>query len=173
MIVKSVKSPIFIVNVKNHKKIKLSFLDYFQNLLKHNNQKNSYKKNDYKVSNTDWFIDKNIKRNYESLFYKVIEDNLVDSIKKIFLCNNIEIHNYWFHQYLKNDNYDWHTHSKSQYSSIYYIELPNKKYKTIFKDIDIDVNEGDILSFPSYLLHKSPILNDERKTILSFNFSVF
>jgi len=41
------------------------------------------------------------------------------------------------------------------------------------KIIKVNAKEGDILTFPAYLKHRSkPIKNEKRKTIISFNTSV-
>jgi hypothetical protein len=37
----------------------------------------------------------------------------------------------------------------------------------------LDLNEGDLLTFPAYLYHRSPLnISDNRKTIISFNSDV-
>ena len=63
---------------------------------------------------------------------------------------------------------------------LHYLELPEGTPKTQIinpynqKDIiEVDVKEGDLLTFPSYVLHKAPKNNsDKRKTIISFNTTV-
>lgn len=82
--------------------------------------------------------------------------------------------NHWFQQYNKGDRHSWHTHGKCTYSSVYYVELPNSSIGTKFigpnGPIDIKVQEGDFILFPSYLSHCSPInLSDSRKTVISIN----
>jgi len=38
------------------------------------------------------------------------------------------------------------------------------------KVISVDVKEGDILIFPSMIIHRAPeVINDSRKTIISWN----
>ena len=90
---------------------------------------------------------------------------------KEFYCNSWKIHNGWFSQYLKNNNHHWHTHPESNLSAIYYLEMPKKELITEFKDKgEVNIKEGDILFFPSYLLHRSPINNtNKRKTVIAFN----
>jgi len=43
---------------------------------------------------------------------------------------------------------------------------------TQFKTFSTDIKEGEIIIFPSYLKHSSPLFNEGRKTILSFNLSL-
>ena len=61
-------------------------------------------------------------------------------------------------------------------ASIYYVELPDESLITILKDPDTgeeiipDVKEGQILTFASDILHKSPRnLTNNRKTVIPFN----
>ena len=58
--------------------------------------------------------------------------------------------------------------------------MPNNDYKTEYinpldkNDIKFfDIKEGDLIIFPSYLIHRAPIVkNDIVKTIISFNLDV-
>jgi len=60
---------------------------------------------------------------------------------------------------------------------VYYLELPDNAPKTelidqynINKKITVDAKEGDIVIFPSFVIHRAPkMLTDDRKTIISFN----
>jgi len=60
------------------------------------------------------------------------------------------------------------------YSNIYYLDLPEGTSKTTFKFIDkefeVDVEEGDILTFPGSMLHCSkPNTSEHTKTVIAFN----
>jgi len=89
---------------------------------------------------------------------------------------NPMIHQIWFQQYKKMNRHPWHLHS-GQFVGVYYVELPKDAPKTQFvpswnqsEIIDFDVKEGDIVVFPSMLLHQAPNINsDIRKTIISWN----
>lgn len=90
--------------------------------------------------------------------------------------DHCEILNLWFQQYHINDTHGWHIHS-GNFTGIYYLEFPKHAPKTELlipykqeKIIVPDVNEGDILIFPSYVIHRAPKMKEElRKTIISFN----
>ena len=127
------------------------------------------------VYKTDWETDSSIKRSYWEDYIKEIANRCIDILKKD-LYGNINKktwhHNHWFHVYTKDSRFDWHNHSESNFSGIYYISLPNKKYKTEFTDMDLSIEEGNLLIFPSFLLHRSPLIKDQtKKIIVSFNFS--
>jgi ectoine hydroxylase-related dioxygenase (phytanoyl-CoA dioxygenase family) len=81
------------------------------------------------------------------------------------------IDNMWFQQYKKNDKHSWHTHGLSNFSNVYFVELPLKSLATEILNVNnLNLKEGDLLTFPSHLYHRSPInKTNKRKTIISFN----
>tara|TARA_R100001594_G_scaffold38696_2_gene70096 strand:+ start:6391 stop:6894 length:504 start_codon:yes stop_codon:yes gene_type:complete len=125
-----------------------------------------------KITKTDWRIPKDWNREYLNYFYKQIEDHMLMLCDE-FKCSNWIIQNGWFQQYYKGDKHNWHNHSMCQFSNVYYLELPEPDMKTEFLDTqDVSVKEGDILTFSSYLLHRSKQnTSDLRKTIIAFNSS--
>jgi hypothetical protein len=89
--------------------------------------------------------------------------------------NSLIIDNCWFQQYGKSNAHLWHTHPKSNFTNVYFVELPDKSLGTEILNYDaLDLNEGDLLTFPAYFHHRSPVnVLDCRKTIISFNSNVF
>lgn len=86
-----------------------------------------------------------------------------------------KINEIWFQQYIKDSHHAWHVHG-GNFSGVYYLELPEGSPKTewidpITKEIrEFDVEEGDIVMFPSWLKHKSSEnKSEEVKTIISWN----
>ena len=100
-----------------------------------------------------------------------------------------EVTESWFNQYIAESGSDhpWHHHVDSarkageknpsiHLASIYYVELPDRSLTTILKDPETgkeiipDVKEGQILTFATDILHKSPRnLSNNRKTVIPFN----
>jgi|TARA_R100000081_G_C4714729_1_gene114748 hypothetical protein len=82
----------------------------------------------------------------------------------------------WFQQYKKDGRHGWHIHSQN-YTGIYYLELPESAPSTELVDpfnlnnkFNIPAKEGDIVIFPSFVIHRSSkVLENIRKTIVSFN----
>ena len=82
----------------------------------------------------------------------------------------------WFQQYEQNSLHGWHVHG-SNWTNVYFLELPDDCPKTQFIDPynqntikEFAVEEGDILTFPSYVIHRAPINSSaNRKTIISWN----
>ena len=58
--------------------------------------------------------------------------------------------------------------------------MPERKFSTEFVDIErnttfqVDVEEGDVIIFPSYIIHRSPIITDSnvRKTTIAINLNL-
>ena len=89
---------------------------------------------------------------------------------------NASMNNFWYQQYIKGGKHGWHVHEHCMFTSVYYLEFPEGSPRTEFKNTMTnevfvpDVEEGDVMIFPSFIAHRSPI-NDtnNRKTILSWN----
>jgi hypothetical protein len=159
---------ILITKIKDNKKIN-------KNLLKLINKiKNEYSNNEGTMSiyNTDWSLPKEYKREYLDYFYKIIKPYMNEIAIKLYSKNWV-IHNCWFQQYLKSDYHQWHTHQATNFTNIYFVELPDNSLATeIFKHRKLKIKEGDLITFPGYMYHRSPLNNlKKRKTIISFNSS--
>ena len=130
----------------------------------------SLKQLNYNISHTDWNLPKEAKREYLDYFFQIIEPYML-KITQELKSKRFTISNAWFQQYYKFDVHPWHTHPDCQFTNVYFVELPLKSLGTeILDEEKLDLNEGDLLTFPSYLYHRSPInLEDKRKTIISFN----
>ena len=154
---------IFVNNIADHETHKKVLLDYI------NKEKNKF----MNISNTDW--EKNDDRNREWIHY--FKNNVINQIvqKLNDSMNSLDliVQNIWYQQYNSNDDHDWHNHTECQYTNVYYVELPDEDMKTEILDMaNIDVKEGDIISFPAFMFHRSkPNKSSQRKTIISFNTS--
>lgn len=158
----------FLNNVQHHKEIKTQILDSIQSMGSF-----SYKKHLDIISNTDWHLNVNFPRPYYEIVKPIFCEH-VEKIKSLLNYRHLEITNYWFQQYHKNDFHGWHTHGKCLFSNVYYVALTDNNPVTTFKhgntEFNIAVKEGDILTFPSFLTHCSSInKEDSVKTVISFN----
>ena len=131
-----------------------------------------------KITSTDWKTPSNVERKYFTKYIKnIINKYYVEIAKQLnlqdFSIAKLIIHNWWFQKYNKNSTHGWHTHSGSHFTNVYFVELPNKEGATQIKGLkNLDVEEGDLITFPAYWAHRSPInKTDKRKTIISFNTS--
>ena len=170
MIIKKIDSFCIINKIKEHKTIKKNLLNLIKKI-----PLNSIKNNTSNIEHTDWNLPKDIKREYLDLFYNIVRPYMFDMMKKLY-CSNWIVRNGWFQQYKKNNNHTWHNHCGVNFSNIYYLEMPEQNMKTEFFDIltkkiiTFNVKEGDLLTFPAFMIHRSDeIKNLKRKTIISFN----
>jgi hypothetical protein len=162
------KCPIFIIKVKDHQLIKDDILNSISSMGKH-----SMVTKHQSISNSDWYIPRDRERPYLSIIHSVIENHskiLVDILK----ANNIQLLNVWFQQYEKGDFHTWHTHSSCIFSNVYYVDLDSQNPKTSFRvlgqEIEVDVEEGNIVTFPSFIEHCSKVnQSNNTKTVISFN----
>ena len=170
MILKKLSSFYIVTKIKEHKKIKKKLLSLIKNIKKTKLVENKI----VKVSHSDWRLPRNLNREYLTFFYNIVTPYM-GNMAKLLNCKTWNITNGWFQDYQKNDFHGWHVHRDCNYTNVYYLNLTNKKDKTQIynivdkKIIDIDIEEGDLITFPASLIHRSDKLCAKNKTIISFN----
>jgi hypothetical protein len=131
------------------------------------------------IYHTDWNLDSKIRdihtRKWEKIFYPMIKSNLEETTDFLKAAKWTIIDG-WFQQYVEGNYHEWHIHENCNYANVYFLELENPSHATQLYDtinnkiIDIPVCEGDLLTFPANIPHRSPkIIGQKRKTIISFN----
>jgi hypothetical protein len=130
---------------------------------------------DKKIS--DWSIDSNYNREYLNYVYEIVKPYLKDMCSLLGF-KKYKIFNGWFQKYKFNHQHVWHVHPDSNYTNVFYVDLPYDEIATQLYDpiskqvIKPEVKEGDLLTFPANILHRSPKnLTEKTKTIISFNTS--
>ena len=131
------------------------------------------------ITSGDYFRES--ERLYEPLFFEIIGSTPRKLLEQ-FICiesdsAECQLQKPWYQQYYNGDTHSWHDHTGgSSFSFIYYLELPEGTPGTEFLDPwsgcihTPEVKEGDLLVFPSFVLHRSPPnQSDKRKTIISVN----
>jgi hypothetical protein len=137
------------------------------------------KKDEYYTDNIhklDWYNSSNFNREWVKLIIKDLQCHF-ESCLKILNFQKVFINNIWFQQYGKNGTHGWHIHGDS-YTGVYYVDFKKNYAKTELinpmdnKKIIINAKEGDIIIFPSFIIHRSALQKvDKTKTIISFNLS--
>lgn len=131
-----------------------------------------------KITKTDWFVDIGKDRDYWNFFYPIIFSQLskyyTENLFYDFVDNSVK--NVWFQQYYQTDGHTWHRHVGSTFNNVYFLEFekggPATEFKTpITKElVSANVEEGDVLIFPSAYCHRSPPnVSSNRKTVIAFN----
>ena len=163
---------IMINKIKNHTKVKKQLLSYIEEV-----KCDSLDLPNEKINRTDYYTERDLNSPSSKYWHLMLEHirPTYNNIAKKLCSKEWTIHNSWFQQYENKDKHSWHVHPTCQFSNVYYLELPNKDLVTEFKDKKIDVKEveeGCLITFPSYIYHRSSINNtNKRKTIISFNSS--
>jgi hypothetical protein len=160
---------IIITKIKNYKEINskiLSLIDKIPN--------NPIIDGKDRITHSDYNLPNSFKREYLEYFFEVIRPYFKDICLKLN-TKKIEISHAWFQQYVKNSTHQWHTHPRCNFTNIYFVELPSNSLCTeILNHANLDLNEGDLITFPAYYYHRSPLNSfEKRKTIISFNSDIY
>jgi uncharacterized protein YjlB len=137
--------------------------------------KNPLNEEGTKIFHQDYNIPKTMEREYFNYFNNNIFNNFGKSFCNFLNAKSIRLTNLWFQIYKKGNFHDIHSHPGTHFTNVFYINLPNEDLKTKIilpnnELFNISVEEGDILTFPAYYPHKSPINNnDEDKIVIAFN----
>jgi hypothetical protein len=167
---KKIEAPahIFVRKANNHLALKPAILQSILSMGEF-----SYKGGKNCISSTDWHLSGAIARPYMDVIRTPIADH-VEVFRREFGYNSATVVGVWYQRYQHGDFHDWHTHGDCTFSSVYYVELPDSAPKTSFihngAEFSVGVEEGDIITFPSYLIHRSSQnLSTEPKTVVAFN----
>lgn len=171
--IKSIECPYIISKLPEHELIKEDVLDLINDF-----EANRYTyPNDYTdITRTDWDVSRDVEREY----LKIAMPPIFELMKLRYLEMGYDetiIRNIWFQQYKKGSEHGWHVHLHCQWTNVYYLDLPEGAPKTQLLNpmnqkeiIELDVKEGDVLTFPSFILHRAPLVESSVvKTIISFN----
>jgi hypothetical protein len=165
-------APIFVQPALEHKKIKQQILDVINS-----NNIVSCSSAQELIANTDFYIANQFKeakaKKYWDLIFPSIANHF-DELIKITGQSKWWIDNYWFQSYNPEGFHSWHVHSSCMFSNVYYLNLPEGAAKTTFRYLDeefeVDVQEGDIITFPGFLPHCSkPNKAATPKHVIAFN----
>ena len=127
-----------------------------------------------KIAKTDWLLTANYKRDYWEYLWPLLDFMIQDINQRT--NGHMKVINCWFQQYKKGHFHSWHNHVGAHFSSVYYLELPKGASATELYNTGIDlsdVKEGDILTFPGHIFHRSPpVSSNKRKTSIVFNTNI-
>jgi len=173
-----IKTPILKCFFQEHKKLKKEILE----MINSSKADNLYCKDSYMndaIYRLDWKDSNNFERNWVKVFKPHLENTLKNLIYKIGLTKII-LYNVWYQQYQQQGKHGWHTHGNN-FTGVYYLDFDKKIHPTTDilnplnpkEIISMDTEEGDLIAFPSYLIHRGGLnLSKNIKTIISFNFDV-
>ena len=80
---------------------------------------------------------------------------------------------WWAAQYGYGVEHEWHTHPNAQFAVVYNLELPFNQNSTEFWKKEFPAEEGDLVFFPSWWIHRSAAHTfNKRKTIIAGNLNL-
>jgi cupin superfamily acireductone dioxygenase involved in methionine salvage len=168
----NLKLKYYIYDVPNHKEHKENILSLIEKI-----PSEGYYTDNCNLDFTDWNLPREVKREYLGYFYHKIAKDYTQWFCKKYNLTKYSIHNGWYQQYLEGHFHNYHSHPNCNFTNIYFVETPEKEMITDILDADgkkinLKCKEGQIISFPAFLLHRSkPNNTKSRKTIISFNSS--
>jgi hypothetical protein len=170
MKIQTVNTPIVIKPFSKHEIMKNSILEDINFSM----AENVKTRQGSDITRCDWSC-VNLRREWVNNLMPLLEPEVLEIYKNLGY-DWIKIYNIWFQQYGEKSVHNWHVHTECQWTNVYYLQLPENCPKTEILDpiskkiVVLDVNEGDICCFPSYLIHRAPCnKSKETKTIISWN----
>lgn len=159
------------IRVPEHENIKAKAIQAIQSMGVHS----MVEEGRQDIANTDWHLHPQMPRPYLDTLLPVFQAHLSAVQQVLKYPNPLMFDGAWFQQYSKGGFHGWHTHGNCSFSNVYYLDLPSGASRTTFmycgEEFEVDVAEGDILSFPSMYLHCSKPNQQDTKTVVAFNSS--
>ena len=127
-----------------------------------------------------WNIDKWPHIEYKRLFLDAAENKFREHARYHLhnLNYKFNIMNMWYHQYSKEEGIPWHNHwPGAQWSGLYFVKVPENKFTEFLNPetqevTNVGAQDGDMVIFSSWLLHRAPTLESGNKTIISWNMDI-
>jgi hypothetical protein len=128
-------------------------------------------------------LDFNVSGDFERPWVQYFLPHLKKQLKEIanFLWyDDFTVNCIWFQEYLRGNHHGWHIHGDN-FTGVYYVKFdPKKSPKTEIIDPynnsvakRMDVKCGDLILFPSFFIHRAPVVfDDTKKVIISFNVNI-
>lgn len=159
----SLPDHVHIFKVEDHDYYKPRLLESIQKMIDDNN---------IQLNEKGYYYDFNIQkapRTYDKLMNQVLYP-YVSELSEMYGLRYDKHSTYWFQQYLQSSDFGWHQHN-GHWACVYYLELPEMSEVTEFLNYgQFDVSEGDVIFFPTFLVHRSPTIKSNlRKTIIATN----
>ena len=121
---------------------------------------------------------------YKDDFFKILEKPFNDFGSHF--CQKFQVNSLWCQKYSRGDSHGIHNHGSLGFSGVFFAQLKSDHKPTRFilpfpdfingnaLDHYPQVDEGDVLFFPSFLLHGAdPTNSDEERIIFSFNIDIY
>lgn len=128
------------------------------------------------ITKTDVDVMDYSQKPYGMEFFQKVKSYIQNFAKKYHHAE-LRVTNYCFVRMKKEDQVDYHSSFESNFVGIYLLEKSEKNHHICFysnekdKDVKIEMNQGDLVLFPSHLLRKFPNLKSNKMyTYIVFDF---
>lgn len=165
-------SPCCIKRFEQHDLLKDDVLDY----INHDMKKSNLKTETMDIL-SDWGTYGTGRKKYWEVMKDAVQQHMHKVLIEEFNYKFFEVGNFWYQQYVEGGKHGWHTHMRTMFTSVYYLEYPEGSPPTQFMNsvtgeiLTLDnIEEGDIITFPSFIVHRATENKTKiRKTILSWH----
>lgn len=170
----NVHIPFLVMDVNNHQQIKSLILKDIN--IMYGKSENSENHNIFK---TDLNVDKFLNRPYLAHIHEILTFLCYELTNHFGYPSALQLSKFWYEQHTKGNYSSWSSSAFSSFSGVYFVDLPKGSSKKSFKLLDMefdfdDVEEGQILIFPSFLLNSTKEnLSVNTKTVICFNLNHF
>ena len=139
--------------------------------------KTSIKRNDESILHTDYEMSKETIKEYRDYFCTEILPEYLENFSKKYNFSKVILTGIWFQVYGKDDFHNLHTHPQCNFTNVFYLELPTNCETEVYdlenNKSNLSVKEGNILTFPGFYKHCSPVnKSNNLKIVISFNTDV-
>lgn len=161
---------IFISKMRSHSEVKNNILNFISN-----DGAGGILSADEKIHKSDYHLSHQ-KREWLDIFYREVKPCMEDVREELGL-NSWSIHQAWYQWYERGDFHKRHIHPCCSFTAVYFLKLPDVSIKTkLYADSGSiavnmpEISEGDVLFFPSAIMHESPPNKfDDSKIVVAFN----
>jgi hypothetical protein len=130
------------------------------------------------ISRGDWYNAENSERPWVTALIEPLLNHMSIQFHDLGY-DHFNIKQIWFQQYQRASGHGWHIHG-CNFTNVYYLDLPKDASRTQLvvpwdqkEIIEVELEEGDILTFPSFVIHRGPPNYSSRpKTIISYNIDI-
>jgi len=170
-----ISAPVFLRRARDHHQIQNQVLEIINS-----GKVRGSVGNGESISNTDYYLAEQFREPKGKAYWDLIFPSVQEHYTEIMELTGHKkwwVSNYWYQTYNYNDFHSMHVHANCMYSNVYYLTLPNGSSKTTLKYFDkefqIEVSEGDILTFPGLIQHGSnPHRSNSPKNVVAFNSNI-
>lgn len=150
-------------NIKNFKKFNKELIGLIYNDDLGKPFENIYKTDYFSKAKGEWF--------------ELFKEQVLKEFSKWFLeyykVTQFQCDHSWYQIYKKNNFHQLHTHAKTNFTNVFYLQLPGPDSTTSIENQKFTSGEGHLITFPGFYKHESKKnIYEKDKIIISFNSSV-